>query len=128
MSNPNANGGAWAANLGDMDQESFTTSLGADVSRAVSTPWGVVLPQVYLGWVHEFRDDAISVNGTFIEDPTNGIFSITGDKPDSDYFNARLGVSAQLPGGSTAFLYYNKVIGYRDLDVDTFGAGVRLVF
>ena len=128
MSDPNANGGGWAANLGNMDQESLTSSLGADVSRALSTPWGVVLPQVHLGWVHEFRDDAISVNGMFVEDPTNGIFSITGDKPDSDYFNARLGVSAQLPGGTTAFLYYNKVFGYRDLDVDTFGAGVRLVF
>jgi outer membrane autotransporter protein len=128
ISNPNANGGAWAASLGDVDQESLTSTIGADLSRAFSTQWGVVLPQLHLGWVHEYRSDAIAVNGSFIEDPTRSIFSIEGDKPDSDYFNARLGVSAQFAGGTSAFLYYNKVFGYRDLDVDTFGAGVRLTF
>jgi len=128
MSNPNANGGGWAARLDDLDQESFTTAFGGEVSRAISTNWGVILPQLHLDWVHEYRDAPVSVNGSFIQDPTGGIFGITGDKPDSDYFNGRLGVSAQFAGGSTAFLYYNKVFGYRDLDVDTVGAGVRLTF
>ncbi len=128
MSNPNANGGGWAARLDNLDQESFTTAIGGEVSRAISTSWGVILPQLHLDWVHEYRDAAVAVNGSFIQDPTDGVFGITGDKPDSDYFNARLGISAQFGGGSTAFLFYNKVFGYRNLDVDTVGAGVRLTF
>jgi uncharacterized protein with beta-barrel porin domain len=125
---PNAPGGGWAARLGDTDQDSFTTTLGGNVSRAFGTPWGVVLPQLHLSWVHEFEDDAIAVNGSFIEDPTGSIFEITSDKPDSDYFNARIAVSAQLARGNSAFIYYNKIFGYRDLDVDTLGAGLRLEF
>jgi outer membrane lipase/esterase len=128
MSDPDAPGGGWAASLDDMDQESFTTTIGGNVSRAVSTQWGVLLPQLHLSWVHEFKDDAISVNGTFIQDPTNSAFDIQSDNPDSDYFNARLGISAQFAHGNSAFLFYNKVFGYNDLDLDSFGAGVRLEF
>jgi len=128
MSDPNANGGGWAARLDDVDQDSFTTSIGAEVSRAISTSWGVLLPQLHLSWIHEFKDDALSINGRFIQDPTRSVFNIQSDEPDSDYYNARLGVSAQFAGGASGFLYYNKVFGYRNLDVDTFGAGVRLEF
>jgi outer membrane lipase/esterase len=128
MSNPDANGGAWASRLDDMDQESLTSTVGANLARAISTEWGVVLPQLHLGWVHEYKNDAVAVNGSFIQDPTNGVFSITSDKPDTDYFNARIGVSAQFAGGTSAFLYYNKVFGYRDLQLDNIGVGVRLTF
>jgi outer membrane autotransporter protein len=128
ISNPNANGGGWATRLDDLDQESLTSTLGFDVSRAFSASWGVITPQLYLGWTHEYRNSPISVNGSFIQDPTGSVFGITGDDPDPDYFNGRIGASAQFPGGGTAFLYYNKVFGYRDLDVDTVGAGVRLTF
>ena len=87
-----------------------------------------MLPQLGLSWVHEFKDDGLTINGFFIEDPTRSVFTISGDKPDTDYFNARLGVSAQFAGGTAGFLYYNKIFGYRDLDVDSFGAGIRMVF
>lgn len=128
MSNPSGPGGGWPTRIDDLDQESFTSTIGGNLSRAIGTEWGVVLPQLHLSWVHEFRDDAVAVNGSFLQDPTGGVFSIRSDRPDSDYFNARLGVSMQLARGNSAFLYYNKVFGYRDLDVDTVGAGVRLEF
>lgn len=128
ISSPNAPGASWAARVGDMNQTSLTSTLGGNLSRAVSTEWGVLLPQLHLAWVHEYEDDAVSVNGSFIADPVNSVFTITADRPDTDYFNGRLSVSAQLAGGTSAFLFYNKVFGYRDLDVDTVGAGVRLTF
>jgi outer membrane lipase/esterase len=128
MSAPNAPGGGWATRLGDVDQESLTSMLGFNVSHALSTNWGVVSPQLHLGWVHEYEDDAIALNGSFVDDPTSGVFGVQSDRPDSDYFNMRLGVSAQLAQGNSLFLYYNKVVGYRNLDLDSLGAGVRLTF
>ncbi|MEA3640550.1 MAG: autotransporter outer membrane beta-barrel domain-containing protein [Lamprobacter sp.] len=128
MSNPGLAGGGWAARLNDLDQESFTSSIGFDVARSVSMDWGVLSPQLNLSWVHEFKDDALSINGVFVEDPNRNRFGVASDRPDSDYFNGRLAVAAQLAGGTSAFVYYNKVFGYKDLDVDTFGAGVRMAF
>ncbi len=128
MSNPNLPGGGWAARLNKLDQESFTSSIGFDVSRAVSMEWGVLSPQLNLSWIHEFKDDALNINGVFVEDPNRNRFSVTSDRPDSDYFNARIAVAAQMAGGTSAFLYYNKVFGYKNLDVDSFGAGVRMAF
>lgn len=128
MSDPNANGGGWAASVRDLHQDSLTSSLGFDVSRAVSTSWGVLVPQLHLDWTHEYRDNPLQVAGSFVQDPTNGVFGITGDAPDSDYFNGRLGVSVQFAGDNAAFLYYNKVFGYQNLDLDSFGLGVRMTF
>jgi len=128
MSAPNAPGGGWGTRLGDMDQESLTSMLGFNVSHAFSTNWGVILPQLHLDWVHEYKNDAVAINGSFVDDPTSGVFGVRSDRPDSDYYNARLGVSAQLARGNSLFLYYNKVLGYRNLDLDSLGAGVRLTF
>lgn len=128
MSDPNATGGAWASRIHGYSQDSFTSSLGGEVSYAISTTKGVILPQLSLAWIHEFEDAAVAVNGTFIQDPTQSLFRIVPDRPDTDYFNARLGVSTQLAGGIAGFVYYDKVFGYRNLDMDAFGAGVRMTF
>lgn len=128
ISDPNRPGGGWAARLNKLDHESLSSSMGFDVARAVSMDWGVLSPQLNLSWIHEFKDDALAVNGTFVEDPHRHQFNIIGDRPDSDYFNARVAVAAQMAGGTSAFLYYNKVFGYKDLDVDSVGAGVRMAF
>ncbi len=128
MSNPNADGGGWATAIEDQEVDSFTLQLGGDLSYAISQSWGVLLPQVHAEWVHEFEDDAQNVVGHYILDPSNTAFSLNTDSPDSDYFNVRLGVSAQFAQGRSAYLYYRKLLGYRDLDVDSFSAGVRLEF
>jgi outer membrane autotransporter protein len=51
MSNPDANGGGWATSIQDQDVSSFNSQVGGDVSYAVSTNWGVLLPNVHLDWV-----------------------------------------------------------------------------
>ncbi|WPL16644.1 Esterase EstP precursor [Thiorhodovibrio winogradskyi] len=128
MSAPSAPGGGWATRIGSTNQESMTSTLGFNVSHAISTGIGVILPQLHLDWVHEYKDDAVNINGSFAATPNSGVFDLAADDPDSDYFNARLSVAAQLAKGNSLFLYYNKVAGYKNLDLDTFGAGVRMAF
>ena len=128
MSNPIANGGGWATRIENQEMDSFNLQLGGDLSYAVSQSWGVLLPQIHMEWVHEFKDDAHNVDGHFLLDPSSTAFSLNTDSPDSDYFNVRLGVSAQFAQGRSAYIYYRKLIGYQDLDMDSFSAGVRLEF
>lgn len=128
MSDPNTSGGGWAVKMENFDQDSLTSYLGAKYAFAVSTKTGVLVPQLDLGWVHDFNDDGLGVSGSFVQDPDGGMFLIQGDKPDSDYYVAAFGLSAQFAGGVAAYLQYNKIFGYKDLDVDNISAGVRLSF
>lgn len=128
MSDPTANGGGWATRINSQEVDSFNMQLGADVSYAMSQSWGVLLPQANLEWVHEFNDGGSSVTGYFLQDPTQNTFSLNTDKPDTDYFNMRLGVSAQFKQGTSAYFYYRKLLGYDNLNVDSFSAGLRLEF
>jgi outer membrane autotransporter protein len=128
MSSPTLDGGGWASSIGSQDVKSITLQLGGDVSYAFSQSWGVLLPQAHFEWVHEFEDDSPNVTGFFLQDPSRTSFSLNTDKPDSDYFNLRLGVSAQFAAGRSAHIYYRKLIGYDNLDLDAIGAGVRIEF
>jgi outer membrane autotransporter protein len=128
MSNPNAPGGGWATRIEDQDVTSFTSQLGGEISYAVSTSWGVLLPNAHLQWVHEFEDGADNVVGHFVQDPTRTPFSLAADRPDRDYYNLRLGLSAQFAEGRSGYIYYRKLFGYSDLDAYTVAAGLRLEF
>jgi outer membrane autotransporter protein len=128
MSNPAADGGGWATRIEDQDVSSFTSQLGGEISYAVSTGWGVLLPNLHLEWVHEFEDGADQVAGHFVQDPTRTQFLLPTDDVDRDYFNLRLGVSAQFAEGRAGYIYYRKLFGYRDLEADTIAAGLRLEF
>jgi len=128
MSRPADFGSGWASRISSQNYESFTSSLGGQFSYALSQDWGVLVPQMQLDWVHEYKDDIQVVNGSYIQDPTNTLYSIRGDAPDSDYFNLQLGLSAQFARGQSAFVYFQKVLDYQDIDGYSVGAGIRLAF
>jgi len=128
MSNPALDGGGWATRINDQNSQSFNTQLGGDLSYTMSQSWGVLIPQTHVEWVHEFDDGSQNVTGHFVQDPSRTTFALNTNKADSDYFNLRMGVSAQLAGGRSAFLYYQKLLGYSNLDIDTIATGLRLEF
>ena len=128
MSNPNADGGGWATSIDEQDVSSFSSQLGGEVSYAMSTNWGVLLPNAQLEWVHEFEDGAANVVGHFVQDTSRTPFSLPTDNLDQDYFNLRLGVTAQFANGRSGYIYYRKLFDYSDLDAYTIGGGLRLEF
>ncbi len=68
------------------------------------------------------------MNGHFLGDSTQTSFDLFTDEVDTDYFNLRVGVSAQFAKGTSAYIDYRKLLGYSDLDIDAFSAGVRMDF
>lgn len=128
MSDPDGPGAAWATKMDNFDQDAMNSYLGVSLANAFSTKQGVLVPKLELGWVHEFKDDAAVVNGTYVQDTSGGVFLIAGDKRDPDYYIGTAGITAQFSGGVAGYIQYSKVFGYRDLTVDNVGAGVRVSF
>ena len=116
--------------VNDQDVKSLSTVLGVQGSYAWSTNFGVLLPQVLFGWQHEFEDDSRIIRATFINDTTNGgkgtTIKVPTDRPDRDYFNLGLGLSAQFPHGISSFIYYQTVLAYEDLTENSFVGGLRI--
>jgi outer membrane autotransporter protein len=128
----NSPGFGWALEVDSQDVESFTSVLGGQVSYAISTGVGVLLPQVRFEWQHEFKDDSRTITARFAHDPgfieTNNqqtqINYGTND-PDRDFFNVGAGLSATFRGGVLAFFYYETVLGLDDVTAHSIVLGVR---
>ena len=105
--------GADGLNLAIQKQATQTSvsSLGMQMSYALSFGWGVVLPQFSLAWNHNFNDNAVLIKGNFVADQTQTTFAFNSDNPDRDYTTVGLGASVVVPGGSTGFVHYETTRG-----------------
>jgi outer membrane autotransporter protein len=107
---------------------SLVSILGVRSSYAISTSWGVIMPQVRFEYEHEFEDDARATLTRFTLDTRNTTFAVINDSPDRDYFNGGLGLLLVLPGGVMPYLDYEGLLGYSGFDRHRVTAGLRLEF
>lgn len=101
-------------------------TLGGTVifSRALSTEWAVIVPQLRATYVHEFLADAEDIRGEI-----QGIEVVARtDNPDRDYFFGAIGVSAITPEGLQFFADYQQRFGHRYLDSYEITLGLRYEF
>jgi outer membrane autotransporter protein len=128
MSDPNAWGGSWALDYDSQAYTSFTSKVGVMVAKALSTSSGVFVPQVSLDWIHEFSNDQKNINALYINDLSGTPVIISTTKPDHNYFDLSVGVSAQFANGKSAFINYNTILGYEDVSQYAITGGVRFEF
>jgi outer membrane autotransporter protein len=122
-------GDGWAMRFSDQTVESVTTTLGSQVSYSLSTPWGVFLPNLRGEWHHQYKDNSRTIAVAFLGDTTSGlVFDTVTDDPDRNYFTVGTGVSGTFAKGVTAFLNYDTLLGYRNIDSHLFTVGARLEF
>ncbi|MEE9252114.1 MAG: autotransporter outer membrane beta-barrel domain-containing protein [Thermodesulfobacteriota bacterium] len=118
-----------ALDIHSQDIESLTTALGGRASYAISTQWGVLLPQLMFEWEHEYQDDSRIVTANFAADPTpsdDTLIKIRTDSPDRDFFNLGFGLSAVFPRGVSSFIYYETVLGLDDIVAHFITGGLRI--
>jgi len=109
--------------------QSLTTTVGVFGSVAISTGFGVIVPQASAEYVHEFLDDQRSVGFRLLQDPTPGRrYLFQTDPPDRDYFNLGVGVSMVLANGVQPFLNFRELVGYKDRSSHTVTLGLRVPF
>jgi outer membrane autotransporter protein len=121
-------GGAFNMRLRRQNTESLTTSLGGEVSYAISVPFGVLTPLLRFEWEHEYLAGSRLVTGTLATDPTGTVFGIRTNAPDRDYFNLGVGLTGTFRSGVAGFFYYEALLGRDRVTNHSFTAGVRLEF
>lgn len=110
--------------------KSTRSTVGAQLSKAISTASGVVSPFVQFDWIHEFDNNSRTILGQFASDSvtTNEAFQLTTDSPDEDYFRLGGGVSGVLPRGLQAFVSVETVLGVDHLTYYGVTAGISKEF
>jgi len=99
---------------GDQTVVSLTTTAGLFTSYAISTGFGVIVPQVTGEYIHEFANDQRTVPFTFVNATTRPTFRFLTEAPDRDYFTVGAGVVLLLPSGLTPFVNYVETLGQND--------------
>ncbi len=122
--------GALGLNLDYRDQDirSLRSVLGGEVSYAISTPFGILLPYLRAEWEHEFEDDARDITASYAADPAGNRFAIRTKGPDRDSINLGGGVTMTFPGGVSAFLDVDGILALRDVNQVRVILGGRVAF
>ncbi|MEE9425982.1 MAG: autotransporter outer membrane beta-barrel domain-containing protein [Methylococcales bacterium] len=123
-------GQGWGERFSRQRIRSLPTSVGLRLSNAFSMPWGVLIPQAHGTWHHEFKDDSRTITTSFLGDgaAAPNQFSIVTEGPDRDYYTVGASLNATFVHGITAFVAYNTLLGYRDVDSHRVTFGGRLEF
>ena len=108
-------------------QTSLQSNLGAAASIAVSTTFGVLLPQIEGAWVHEFADDQRSLKARFRDaEDTVGNFRYDSESPDRNFGIIGVGLTAVLPNGLQPFAAFRTIVGNDRYNSYAVSAGLRL--
>jgi len=108
--------------------ESLAADLGAQLSYAISTSWGVLSPLLRAEWEHEFKGGSRIIAGSLAADPLRTVFGVSTNTPDRNYVNLAAGLTATLPRNTSAFLHYETVLGRDHVSTHSFTAGLRFSF
>jgi uncharacterized protein YhjY with autotransporter beta-barrel domain len=112
----------------DLEEQSLTSRLGGHGSVAISTSFGVIVPQVTGEYVHEFMDPQRKTEFRFVEDAARVRFRFQNDKPDRDYFEVGASVVLQLADGIAPFVSFRTLLGYNQYASRQVTAGARFEF
>jgi uncharacterized protein YhjY with autotransporter beta-barrel domain len=110
------------------EEASLTTVAGIFASFAISTGFGVLIPQATFEYLHEFEDDQRAITFHFVDDLQRHKIRFHNDPPDRDYFHAGAGLVLVLPGGFSPFVNYRSLLGYKDHSSHIVTAGLRFSF
>jgi uncharacterized protein YhjY with autotransporter beta-barrel domain len=109
---------------------SLQSTLGVQGSAAISTGFGVLVPQVNADFIHEFANSQRFIHVQFAEDfrPNPTKFTFQNEVPVRNYFNLGTGLVAVLPNGWQPFVHFRAMVGNNQFNnyAGTFGLRVEL--
>lgn len=112
----------------EQHHSSLTLRAGVVGTWAASTPFGVLLSQGSVEYIHEFMDDQRVVYFRLAEDAGQARFRFLNDPPDRNYWQLGVGFALQLPKGITPYVGYQALVGYKRYSVHSLAAGLRVSF
>lgn len=130
VSQPDGPGSGLALSYGDTTLESLQLSAGVRLGLTLSTPWGVVQPQLHSDYVSELLDSPSTFTASFAAAANLGgaaatPIAIQSDVPDNHFFSTGASLSMTFTHGITAFFDYDFLTGTRYISAHTISIGVR---
>jgi uncharacterized protein YhjY with autotransporter beta-barrel domain len=110
--------------------DSLQFIVGFDISKAISTQFGVISPYARVQSIYESLDDKRNVDIRYVAD-TTGFFPgirLTTTAPDRSRFLLGGGIAGQFTRGWSSFADAETIVGLRDTSGYTFTLGVRREF
>jgi outer membrane autotransporter protein len=110
----------------ESDQTSLQSRVGLAGTMAISTGFGVIVPQVNADWVHEFANAQRTLAFSFADDTNRVGFAFQNESPDRDFFELAVGISAVLPNGWLPFVQFRTIAEHEFLESYVGTAGLRI--
>ncbi|MGZ5000942.1 MAG: autotransporter outer membrane beta-barrel domain-containing protein, partial [Methylomonas sp.] len=109
--------------------DSATSTVGGQISKAISMPWGILSPGARFEWVHQYMNDSRLIQSRFSQAAAGtGRFAVLTDNPDRDYFNLGGSLALNLQEGRAGFLRYEYRAGQSTISDHTVELGARIPF
>jgi outer membrane autotransporter protein len=125
MSQTAAAGNGLALRVNDQKFDSLMLSVGGSATGQ----WGErFFPQLSVEYVHEFKNSNDPTTARFVNDASGTRIVLLTDQPDRNFFNIGVGMTAVITDNLTGYARYQNLLGYKDLDVQSFEFGIRLGF
>jgi outer membrane autotransporter protein len=112
----------------DYNITSSLSTLGLMGSIAISTKFGVLVPQASFDWKHQFDLDQQKLDVSFIDDTRSQEFKYQNENPDRNYYEINAGLVFVMPNGIQAFGNYRTITSHSIFDSDAFTLGLRYDF
>ncbi|MGR8981174.1 MAG: autotransporter outer membrane beta-barrel domain-containing protein [Gammaproteobacteria bacterium] len=128
-----AGGFAYANEIDGQSVLSTTSTLGAELSYAISTTVlpAVVIPRLYAEWVHEFKNNGRQLQTAFNADSDDNSFSsvqsIAVAGPERNWGNLGFGVQMLFPHAVVAYVNYETLF-IENASNQTVLGGIRVNF
>lgn len=119
---------AFAVELDAQRIRSTLARLGFGSQWAISTRYGILLPQLDAYWVSQFEDEASVLRGRFLNDPQQRDFLLPTEGVDSRYGEASVSLAMQFVGGASAFFSYRRLLGFTATEQAYWSLGLRWEF
>jgi outer membrane autotransporter protein len=108
---------------------SLVTSLGAQVSYALSQPWGVLVPNARIELNHQSRQDKTrSILASFAQADDPVPIDIATTPVDRNYFSLDLGLAVHFGAGRSGVINYSTAGGRSGRSTHALTAELRLEF
>lgn len=99
--------------------------LGLLASFAISTGWGVILPQLSATWHHEFEEEGRTVDVSFVDDRNAARFDYQVEDADANFGQVGVGAVLVLKAGLQLFVFTQQMVEHAYFEHDIVSAGVR---
>jgi len=124
----NNNSVAYSLVIGEQSITSNILSIGGHWNQAISTGYGVLIPQLSFNWIKELKGDSDTIVAYFQTDPGKTRMNFKSGNKDVSFITAKFSLSIVLPKGMSGFLMFETQQFINNYQQNTISLSIRKEF